>query len=153
MARRNEQAASGWSVVIIDDNPELLASTARLLRREGHEVTTFEDPCLALDELRRGRRADLILVDYFMPEMTGEDFVLGLRKFEPRLQVVLQTGYATEQAPREMLRRLDIQGYFDKAEGPDKLLLWVDICLRAARTIRELEAQIAGGTLLAANGS
>jgi len=62
-----------------------------------------------------------------MPGMTGEQVVTALRQFNPHVQIILQTGYASECPPREMLHRLDIQGYFDKSEGPDKLLLWVDV--------------------------
>jgi diguanylate cyclase (GGDEF)-like protein len=70
--------------------------------------------------------------------MTGEDFVKKLRTFRPTTQVVLQTGYASEHPPRELLRRLDIQGFHDKSDGPDKLSLWVDVGLKAAFTIQLL---------------
>ena len=73
-----------------------------------------------------------------MPGMTGEEVVTQLRQFDPYVQVILQTGYASEQPPREMLRRLDIQGYYDKSEGPEKLLLWTDVGLKAAFTIQLL---------------
>jgi diguanylate cyclase (GGDEF)-like protein len=55
------------------------------------------------------------------------------------VQVVLQTGYASEQPPRAMLRRLDIQGYYDKSEGPERLLLWTDVGLKAAYTVQMLQ--------------
>jgi diguanylate cyclase (GGDEF)-like protein len=90
-------------------------------------------------EILRTRRVDLVLVDYFMPGMTGEDFVRELRTFDPLAQVILQTGYASEQPPREMLRKLDIQGYYDKSEGPDKLGLWIDVGLKAAYSTQLLE--------------
>ena len=70
------------------------------------------------------------LVDYLMPRMTGEELVGHIRALDPTVQVILQTGYAGEKPPREMMRRLDIQGYHDKAEGPEKLLLWVDVALK-----------------------
>jgi len=64
--------------------------------------------------------------------------VKELRTFNDHVQVVLQTGYATENPPRELLTRLDIQGYHDKSEGPDKLLIWVDVGLRAAYAMQML---------------
>ena len=69
-----------------------------------------------------------------MPGITGDEVVAQLRQFNTHVQVILQTGYASEQLPREMLRRLDIQGYHDKSEGPEKLLLWADVGLKAAYT-------------------
>jgi diguanylate cyclase (GGDEF)-like protein len=86
----------------------------------------------------REERVDLLLLDFFMPGMTGEEVVVELRKFNTHVQVVLQTGYASEQPPRELLQRLDIQGYHDKSEGPDKLLMWTDIGLKAAYTVQLL---------------
>ena len=43
-----------------------------------------------------------------------------------------------EKPPREMLQRLDIQGYHDKTDGPEKLLLWVDVSIKAYRQVRML---------------
>jgi diguanylate cyclase (GGDEF)-like protein len=88
--------------------------------------------------LLRGGCAHLLLLDYFMPGMTGEDVVVALRAFDPHIQVILQTGYSSEHPPREMLRRLDIQGYYDKSEGPDRLLLWTDAGLKAASAVQRL---------------
>lgn len=139
MARKRAAAPpSPFTIVSVDDNREYLLTTVRLLEREGHTVLAYEDPRDALAYLR-GARVDLVLVDYFMPEMTGEQLIAELRGFDPHVQVVLQTGYASEQPARTMLRRLDIQGYFDKSEGPDKLLMWVDVGLRAAAQLRALE--------------
>jgi diguanylate cyclase (GGDEF)-like protein len=78
------------------------------------------------------------LLDYFMPVMTGEQVVGELRKFDPMVQVILHTGYASERPPRELLQRLNIQGYYDKTEGPEQLLLWTTVGLKAAQTIGQL---------------
>jgi len=141
MARlRSEPPKTGRVIVVVDDSREFLASTERLLAREGHTVHAFASPIAALDFLR-ATAVDLVLVDFFMPEMTGEEFVQKLRPGNPLVQVILQTGYASEQPARDLVRRLDIQGYFDKSEGPEKLLLWVDVALRAAATVQALAAR------------
>ena len=128
---------SGYTILLVDDDAEYLEATRRLLEREGHQVVTARTGPTAL-ELLRQQPADLLLLDYYMPGMTGEQVVTQLRQFNPYLQVILQTGYASEQPPREMLQRLDIQGYNDKSEGPEKLLLWTDVGLKAAFTIQLL---------------
>lgn len=136
MARKfKPSSAEGSEILLVDDNLEYLEATRLLLIREGHHVTTASGGAPALEELSK-RTFDLILLDYFMPGMTGEQFVSELRKTNTTIQVILQTGYASEHPPRDLLRRLDIQGYFDKSEGPDKLLLWVDVGLKSARTIK-----------------
>lgn len=137
MARKKTERSSGYTILVVDDNEEYLEVTRRLLEREGHEVLAVTNGPDALAQLRQSQ-IDLLLLDYFMPGMTGEDVVVQLRQFNPYVQVILQTGYASEQPPRELLRRLEIQGYYDKSEGPDKLLLWTDVGLRVAYTIQLL---------------
>jgi diguanylate cyclase (GGDEF)-like protein len=139
MTRRQKQdRSSGYTILLADDNLDYLQVTKRLLEREGHAVHVASSGAEALATLKQGGKIDLLLLDYYMPGMTGEEVVTELRKFNPHVQVILQTGYASEQPPRELLRRLDIQGYYDKGEGPDKLLLWTEVGLKAAYVIQLL---------------
>jgi len=132
MTRKNKiSETSGYTILLVDDNLEYREATRFLLEHEGHAVLTAENGDDALAILKR-EKVDLLLLDYYMPGMTGEEVVLALREFNPTVQIILQTGYASEQPPRELLQRLDIQGYYDKSEGPEKLLLWTDVGLKAA---------------------
>ena len=135
--RYMQQPKTGRTILLVDDSREYLETTGKLLEREGHTVLTAASGEEAL-AIAKEKRVDLMLVDYFMPGMTGEDLVRQVRKFRPYLQIIIQTGYAGEQPPRELLKRLDIQGYYDKSEGPEKLLLWVDAGLKSAYFIELL---------------
>lgn len=142
MARKRTIAGlSGYTILVIDDQEEVLISTKLLMEREGHRVITASSGEEAL-ALFRDHIVDLLIVDYFMPGMSGESIVQEIRKLNDNVQILLQTGYSGEKPPREMLRALDIQGYHDKSEGPERLLLWVDVALKAAgqlKKIRETE--------------
>jgi CheY-like chemotaxis protein len=138
MSRRTRaEPPSGYVVMLVDDNPDYLQATRVLLARDGHEMLTATNGREALDLLRT-RSVDLLLLDYYMPGMTGAEVVSELRRFDPHVQVILQTGYSSEQPPQELLRRLDIQGYYDKTEGPEQLLMWAAVGLKAAHTVRTL---------------
>jgi diguanylate cyclase (GGDEF)-like protein len=138
MARKSKpERSSGNTVLVVDDSPEYLEATRLTLEREGHHVLTRPGGPEALEVLRT-EHVDLVLLDYHMPGMTGEEVVLRLRQFKPHVPVVLQTGYASERPPRELLRKLDIQGYHDKGDGPDKLLFWTDLGLKGAYSTRLL---------------
>ena len=129
---------TGKSILLVDDKEDYRDMTAAIIQREGHEVVTAASGEEGL-ELLKERYFDLLLLDYYMPGgMSGEETVIELRKFNPYIQVVLQTGYAGENPPREMLKRLDIQGYHDKSDGPENLLMWIDIGLKAAFTVQHL---------------
>jgi signal transduction histidine kinase len=139
--KRTTKAASGYTILVVDDQEAALTSTKLVLESEGHRVLLADSGRAALeifDELE----IHLLLVDYFMPQMTGEKLVAAIRERDADVQIVLQTGYSGEKPPREMLATLDIQGYHDKSEGPEKLLLWVGVALKAyeqLHRIREVE--------------
>jgi two-component system, cell cycle response regulator len=143
MSPMRSQPPSGRTILLVDDNLEYLEAMALLLELEGHQVLRGGDGDQAL-ELLRQNPVDLLLLDYYMPGMTGEEVVARLREFNPYVQVILQTGYAAEQPPREMLRRLNIQGYYNKSEGVDKFLMWVDVGLKAAATVQYLNTNRLG---------
>jgi diguanylate cyclase (GGDEF)-like protein len=128
---------SGHRLLIVDDNNEVLESTRLLLEKEGHDVSVCPDGPGAVEKVREWK-PHVIVLDYFMPEMTGEEVVRAVRAFDAEVQILLQTGYASEKPPREMLRKLDIQGYHDKSEGPEKLLIWVDAGLKSYRHIHAI---------------
>jgi two-component system, cell cycle response regulator len=131
---------SGHRVLVVDDNPDFLESARRLLETEGHYVLTAGDGPSALEVLR-AEQVDLILLDYFMPGMTGADVVQAVRETDRLVRIILVTGYAGEKPAREMMRQLDIQGYHDKSEGAERLLLWVDAALNTYRYAHAIEVQ------------
>lgn len=142
--RRTTTEPSGHTILVVDDQEETLVSNRLLLEREGHHVLTAISGAEALTLFRPGA-VHLVIVDYFMPRMSGEELVQALRVHDSDVQIVLQTGYSGEKPPREMLRLLDIQGYHDKTDGPERLLLWVDVALKAAdqlKRVREAEQEI-----------
>ena len=126
------KADSGHTILVVDDQDDTLASVRALLEREGHRVLTASSGAEALAIVER-TDVQLVIVDYFMPRMTGAELVQRIRRSDPYLQIVLQTGYAGDKPPREVLAQLDIQGYHDKTDDPDRLLIWVDVALKAGR--------------------
>ncbi len=132
MVRKSRNAEpTNWVILLTDDDSAYLEATHALIEREGHQVLLASSGEQAL-EILAATRVDLLLLDFYMLGMTGEQVVAQVRQHDSLLQIVLQTGYASEQPPRHLLKRLDIQGYHDKSDGPDKLLMWVDVGLKAA---------------------
>jgi CheY-like chemotaxis protein len=130
---------SGYTILVADDQDETLISTRLLLEKKGHRVITASGGEEAL-ALFRSEQVDLVIVDYFMPGMSGEDVVREIRTYDTDVQILLQTGYSGEKPPWKMLRVLDIQGYHDKSEGPERLLLWVEVVLKAATHLKQVRA-------------
>ncbi|MHB0981063.1 MAG: GGDEF domain-containing response regulator [Thermoleophilia bacterium] len=127
----------GRCVLVVDDDVVYLDVVCRLLEREGCRALRAPAGGEALRCLR-DEAVDLVLVDFLMPDMSGEELVRRIREFNTAVQVILQTGHAREHPAREMMRQLDIQGYHDKSDGIEKLLLWVDVGLKAAYSLQLL---------------
>ncbi len=82
------------SVLLVDDDPLVLASTRAMLEDLGHAVLEASSGPQALELLRAGRAADLVITDYAMPGMTGVQLATAIRQLRPGLPVLLATGYA-----------------------------------------------------------
>ncbi|MBM4256735.1 MAG: response regulator [Deltaproteobacteria bacterium] len=137
--RHTSTPSSGFTILVVDDQEEIRISTKYLLEREGHSVITADSGSEALSLFRSGM-VHLVLGDYLMPQMNGEQLIQEIRKLDEDVKIVLQTGYSGEHPPRDMLKALAIQGYHDKSEGPDRLLLWVDVALKASVQLKKVRA-------------
>lgn len=82
-------------VVAVDDDPLVLGSLERLLRREPIELRTSRDPEEALDWVRHGEVA-LLIADDRMPRMSGTALLGIVKATSPGTRRLMLTGYASE---------------------------------------------------------
>ncbi|HUL35160.1 MAG TPA: sigma-54 dependent transcriptional regulator [Candidatus Eisenbacteria bacterium] len=119
------------NLLLIDDDPNTLASLARAFRLAGHEATVCDNAARAL-ELVQNDRFDLILSDVVMPGKTGLELLEELKKSGVATPIVLISG----QANIEMAVKATRLGALDFLEKPlttDKLLLTVENALKLSR--------------------
>ena len=74
---------------------------------------------------------DLMLLDFIMTPVHGDQVVEEIRKFNKDLYILLLTGHKDLAPPLETIRRLDIQGYCEKSDKFDQLLLLVESGIKA----------------------
>jgi PAS domain S-box-containing protein len=92
-----EQAASrALRVLVVDDEEMIRETVPPMLEVLGHTVTLAAGGQEALDLLTLGPRPDLVLLDLNMPEMSGSETLRQLRRTQPRLPVLMATGYLDE---------------------------------------------------------
>jgi CheY-like chemotaxis protein len=99
MRQETEQGTPPISVLLVDDDAEVLRVVARLLESQGHHVTSARNGIEALRRLAV-RWPDVMLVDIQMPGMDGLSFIEEVRK-EPSLDalpIVVMTGSALPRA-------------------------------------------------------
>jgi two-component system response regulator HydG len=80
-------------VLLVDDEPNVRRSLARVLMTEGFEVITAEDGQAALSLLESGT-VDVMLVDMLMPRMGGMDLLARVKAQHPEVEVIMMTAYA-----------------------------------------------------------
>jgi len=118
-------------LLLIDDDPNTLASLARAFRLAGHEATVCDNASRAV-ELVRGERFDLILSDVVMPGKSGMELLEDLKKAGVQTPIVLISGQANiEMAVKAT--RLGALDFLEKPLSTDKLLLTVENALKLSR--------------------
>jgi two-component system nitrogen regulation response regulator NtrX len=121
-------------LLIVDDEPNTLASLSRAFRLEGHEATVCDSAAKAL-ELAGTRPFDLILSDVVMPGKDGLMLLEELKAQGVATPVVIMSGQAhIEMAVRAT--RLGALDFLEKPISTDKLLLTVENALKLGRLER-----------------
>ncbi|NDV23320.1 transporter substrate-binding domain-containing protein [Desulfovibrio sp. JC022] len=113
-------------ILFVDDQQDLLESYTEVLEKFGYSVNPFSDPLLALAAFKNNPGSySLMLSDYNMPGMSGDELSRKVMEIRPELPVVLCTGYSS---------RFDES----KAEG-----LGLAALLKKPVSIRELNEAVA----------
>ena len=85
---------AGQALLVVDDEPALVAMTEEMLKVLGYEPVGFSDPVTALQTLRADpKRFAAVIADEVMPGLTGTQLAEALRLFAPNLPVLLVSGY------------------------------------------------------------
>ena len=85
-----------YSIVIIDDEVEILDMLSRFLsRNQNFAVQTFSNPVSALSSINNNTKYDLVLLDIMMPQMNGLDVLEKLKEINSDQKVIMMTAYST----------------------------------------------------------
>ena len=118
-------------LLLVDDDPNTLASLARAFRMAGHEATVCDNATKAV-ELIRSEAFDVILSDVVMPGKTGIQLLEELKQAGVKTPMVLISGQANiEMAVKAT--RLGALDFLEKPLSTDKLLLTVENALKLSR--------------------
>ena len=89
--------------LVVDDHHELRALLGEIIASYGYSVSQAENGEKALQLFEQtGGTFELLLTDLHMPEMSGRDLILEVRKRNPALPIIAVTGLATQDTYREI---------------------------------------------------
>ncbi|MBE5955369.1 MAG: HD-GYP domain-containing protein [Lachnospiraceae bacterium] len=143
--RRNKQVAQNRiSILTLDDDPIITSTIQAYFQRSGYAVDVENDPNTAIERIRKGNY-DILLLDFLMSPICGDQVVEEIRKFNTDLFIILLTGHKSMAPPIKTIRQLDIQGYYEKDDRFDQLELLVESCVKSIkqmRTIRDYQKEL-----------
>jgi len=93
--KRNElPRGEGQAVLVVDDEPEVLAALEEMLATLGYEPSGYRNGREALDAVRaEPKRFEAVVSDEVMPELTGTQLAIELRRIDPTLPILIASGY------------------------------------------------------------
>ena len=132
------------SILTLDDDPIITSTIQAYFQRSGYHVDVENNPYTAIERIRTGSY-DILLLDFLMAPICGDQVVEEIRKFNKELFIILLTGHKSMAPPVKTIRQLDIQGYYEKNDRFDQLELLVESCVKSIkqmRTIKEYKADL-----------
>ena len=125
------------TLMLVDDERNILSSLTRLLRREGYHILTAESPAEAFRKLAV-EPAQVIISDQRMPEMSGTEFLSRVRQLYPDTIRMVLTGYTDLESVTGAINRGAIYKFLTKPWDDDSLREQIREAFRMANEIRAL---------------
>jgi len=120
-------------LLLIEDEPDVADLASEMLAEEGYRVVIAHDGFEALKIYERmGKQIGLVILDYFLPVIDGDAVFDELRALNPKINVVLSSGFAEQTKIAPMLAQ-GLRGFIPKPYSREKLLEQVNSTLEAAR--------------------
>jgi len=129
------------TILVVDDDPKLLKMVRRTLLYDGFLVQTAENGMDALRLLEK-KRADLLILDWMMPEMDGIELTEALRAMGDDTPILMLTA---RDAVEDRVTGLDAgaDDYLMKPFAPSELLARVRALLRRFKKTAATEQKLA----------
>lgn len=129
---------SGYKIIAVDDEIGIIDSLSIFLKRSGYNFVGVTDPEEAIERVKN-EHFDLMILDFIMTPIHGDQVVEEIRKFNKELYILLLTGHKDLAPPLETIKRLDIQGYCEKSDKFDQLLLLIESGIKSISQMKEIK--------------
>ncbi|MDD4496359.1 MAG: HD domain-containing response regulator [Eubacteriales bacterium] len=138
MRRSEKGIAKDIRIFVLDDEQGIIDTLKVVLNRNGYDCVGCTDPVKAIGNVLNGNY-DLLILDYLMHPLHGDEVVEEIRKFNKEIYILLLTGHKDLAPPLDTIRELDIQGYCEKSDKFDQLLLLVESGIKSIKQVRTIK--------------
>ena len=119
------------SILVVEDDPLMLAALEILLEDEGYAVTTALSGIDAI-RLAKNKEFDLVISDVQMAEMDGMETISGVKQQQPSTRSIVITGYASPDVPIQAIK-MGVDDYILKPFDDRQFVASVKRCLDSFR--------------------
>ena len=130
--------SNGYKIIVVDDEQGIVDSLSIFLKRSGYDFTGLTNPLEAIERVRN-EHFDMMILDFMMDPIHGDEVVEEIRKFNKDLYILLLTGHKDLAPPLETIKRLEIQGYCEKSDKFDQLLLLIESGIKSIKQMNEIK--------------
>ena len=134
----NQSTNDNYKILVVDDEEGILDSLSIFLKRSGYQFVGITDPVEAIERVKQ-EHFDLLVLDFIMTPLHGDQVVEEIRKFNKELYILLLTGHKDLAPPLETIKRLDIQGYCEKSDKFDQVILLIESGIKSVAQMREIQ--------------
>ena len=125
-------------ILVIDDEQGVIDSLNVYLRKEGYIVEGEINPLLGIEKVRNNYY-DILILDYIMKPINGNKVIEEIRKFNKDIYIIILTGHKSVAPPIETIRRLNIQGYLEKTNKFEQILLMIESSVKSIIQLEEIK--------------
>lgn len=122
-------------ILVIDDERDILTLLERYLTKHHFQVATASTGKAALESLK-SVKADMVISDFRLPDMTGLDLLKSVKEFDLNIPVVIITGYSDIRMAVEVIKYGAVD-YLTKPLYPEELLNLVNDTLSSNRPVHQ----------------
>lgn len=130
--------SNGYKIIVVDDEQGIVDSLSIFLKRSDYDFTGLTNPLEAIERVRN-EHFDMMILDFMMDPIHGDEVVEEIRKFNKDLYILLLTGHKDLAPPLETIKRLEIQGYCEKSDKFDQLLLLIESGIKSIEQINTIK--------------
>ncbi|MFC1592174.1 response regulator [Thermodesulfobacteriota bacterium] len=124
-------------ILIVDDDKYISLLLYNFLDDEGYICETAENGLEALEKVSKGSKYDMVLLDFVMPKMNGLEFLAAVHEINPKLPVMMISGYRTRENTLEALR-LGAIGFIKKPFSLNDVLKNLRLVFHTSKSKKEL---------------
>ena len=125
-------------IPVIDDEQGVIDSLKVYLGKEGYIVEGETNPLLGIENIRNNYY-DILILDYIMIPINGDKVIEEIRKFNKDIYIIVLTGHKSVAPPIETIRRLNIQGYLEKTNKFEQILLMIESSVKSIIQLEEIK--------------